>query len=149
VCVESSKNPPECLFVLNPRLFGISVKIEDHSFIALLDSGATKNFISKRVVDSLRCPLLNLKTPTLVKVATGAEQRVDKFVNLYISLVSICIPMSFRVIDMEPELIFYFRNSIPSPVRSGHQLEAEDPSILPQVTPCAIAVEFQLLSFFG
>ena len=103
VCVESSKNPPECLFVLNPRLFGIPVQIETHSFVALLDSGATEDFISKRVVDSLRCPLLKLKTPTLVKVATGAEQRVDKFVNLFVSLVSICIPMSFMVIDMEPE----------------------------------------------
>ena len=36
VCVESSKNLPECLFVLNPRLFGIPVKIETHSFVALL-----------------------------------------------------------------------------------------------------------------
>jgi len=103
VCVESSKNPPECLFVLNPRLFGMPVQIGKHSFVALLDSGATEDFISKRVVDSLRCPLLKLKTPTLVKVATGAEQRVDKFVNLFVSLVSICIPMSFMVIDMEPE----------------------------------------------
>ena len=54
------------------RTLSIPVQIETHSFVALLDSGATEDFISKRVVDSLRCPLLKLKTPNIGESSNGS-----------------------------------------------------------------------------
>ena len=57
------KSPPECLFVLNPRLFGIAVVIQSKGFVALLDSGATENFIAKKVVDDLQCKVWRMKSP--------------------------------------------------------------------------------------
>ena len=64
VYTNQMKSPPECLFVLNPRLFGIAVVIQSKGFVALLDSGATENFIAKKIVDSLQCKVWKMKAPT-------------------------------------------------------------------------------------
>ena len=74
------KSPPECLFVLNPRLFGIAIVIQSKCFFAWLDSGATENFIVKKIVDNLQCKMWKMKSPMYVKVATEAQQNLVKLI---------------------------------------------------------------------
>jgi len=105
VHANTARIPPQCLFVLNPRLFGIAVKIQRHCFVALLDSGATENFISRKSVAKLQCRKWSLLTPMYVKVATGAEQRVEEYVKLSLYFRSTCLFVSFKVIEMDPELV--------------------------------------------
>ena len=105
VHAKRAKRPPECLFVLNPRLFSIPVHIQHFEFIALLDSGATENFIARKVVDKLHCRVWKMQSPMYVKVATGEEQRVDSFVKIGVYFNSICLVLSFRIIGMDPEIV--------------------------------------------
>lgn len=105
VHAKKAKKSPECLFVLNPRLFGIDVQIRTHVFTALLDSGATENFIAKKTVEKAKCRVRKLKTPMYVKVASGTELKVDGYVRTGLILGSIHLIMNFRIIEMDPDVV--------------------------------------------
>ena len=105
VHAKKAKKSPECLIVLNPRLFGIDVQIHTHAFTALLDSGATENFIAKKTVEKAKCRTRKLRTPMYVKVASGTELKVDGYVRTGVILGSIHLIMNFRIIKMDPDVV--------------------------------------------
>jgi hypothetical protein len=90
---------------LNPRLFGIAIRIQAYEFVALLDSGATENFISQKSMEKIKCKVWKLQAPMFVRVASGDELKVDSFVKLGVYFNYTCIVLSFRIIDMDPELV--------------------------------------------
>jgi len=96
---------PSCLFTLHPDLFGVPVSINSRDVVALLDSGASENFISTKLVNTLKLPTKRLDFTYFVKVATGQEQRINRMCQLNVCFVREPNSISFRVIDMDPELV--------------------------------------------
>ena len=89
-------------------LIQIPVSIHDVPLRALIDSGASENFISSDVVSSLQLPFHELKFPSSLRVADGSIHEVTKFVRVKLSFDSVLIPFVLRIFSMSHQVILGF-----------------------------------------
>ena len=85
--------------------FQLPVTISGIRTTGLVDSGASDNFISSKLVRLLACPKHSLKTPSTVLVGDGSPLVANSFVRVRVSLGPLVLRMCLRVLDMSPELI--------------------------------------------
>ena len=97
-------NPYGQVLSLSPS-FEVPVVAQGRECIALLDSGATDNFISLEFSEKLPCRSRPLRHPFLVRVANGEILRVDKYLRVQIHFATVSIRMSLRIIPMTVPLI--------------------------------------------
>ena len=71
--------------------FEVPVVAQGRECIALLDSGATDNFISLELSEQLPCRSRPLRHPFLVRVANGDILRVDKYLRVQIRFATVSI----------------------------------------------------------
>jgi len=75
-----------------PKTMRISAKIGSHLVIVLIDSGSTHNFISERMANLLRLPVVPTNTLS-VRVANGESLRCQgQFEEVQIDLQGILFP---------------------------------------------------------
>ena len=86
----------------------IPVSIHDVPLRALIDSGASENFISTDVVTSLNLPSHDLKCPSSLRIADGSVHNVTKFVRVRVAFGSLTIPLVLRVFQMSHQIILGF-----------------------------------------
>jgi len=98
-------DPSHSLNTLNSNLLGIPVYIHSQRIVALVDSGASENFISLSVAQTLGAKFHLLKQVFSVKVASGATHEVTHFTRLRAYFGRVCVPLVLRIIEMDPELV--------------------------------------------
>ena len=98
------ETPPFNTLARQP-LFHIPVKILGLRTSALIDSGASDNFISSKLVRMIACPIHKLKQNFSVYLGDGSPMVVDSFVRIRVSLGTLVLRMCLRVLDMSPELV--------------------------------------------
>jgi len=81
------------------------VYIHSQRIVALVDSGASENFISLSVAQTLGAKFHLLKQVFSVKVASGATHEVTHFTRLRAYFGRVCVPLVLRIIEMDPELV--------------------------------------------
>ena len=94
----------ELLAAVSP-LFLVPTQVKSQNCSALIDSGATEDFISTRLVTRLQLPTHPLTNPIHVRAANGSILSVDKFVRLRIKLGKFQLRINFRVVGMLSELV--------------------------------------------
>jgi len=62
-----------------------------------------RNLLLRRLCIIFIAKVWKIKSPMYVKVATGAEQKVENFVKIGVCFNSNCVSLSFRVIDMDSQ----------------------------------------------
>ena len=105
-------HPQQCMRMqeLNSlvSLVCIPVSIHDVPLRALIDSGASENFISSDVVSSLSLQAHDLKSPSSLRIADGSVHNVTKFVRVRITFGSLIIPLVLRIFQMSHQIILGF-----------------------------------------
>ena len=86
----------------------IPVSIHHVPLRALIDSGASENFISSDVVSSLSLQAHDLKCPSSLRIADGSVHNVTKFVLVRITFGSLIIPLVLRIFQMSHQIILGF-----------------------------------------
>ena len=100
-----------CLLYVPLTVQGLPVR-------ALLDSGASDNFISERLVNHLSLPRHPLHTPLQVQLANGSSVVISNHVRTYINLGGLKIRLLMKVVPTPFPLIFgyaflsYFKPNI-------------------------------------
>ena len=101
---SETDHPIGQLYSLTP-LFAISVKIRTTECVALIDSGATGNFISETFAAQLGCKRRPLKRPGHAKTAGGELLTVDTFIRVTARMENVSLRLSLCVVAMQPTLI--------------------------------------------
>ena len=103
-------HPQQCMQEVNSlvSLVCIPVSIHDVPLRALIDSGASENFISSDVVSSLSLQAHDLKCPSSLRIADGSVHNVTKFVRVRITFGSLIIPLVLRIFQMSHQIILGF-----------------------------------------
>ena len=104
-------HPQQCMQEVSSlvSLVCIPVSIHDVPLRALIDSGASENFISTDVVTSLNLPSHDLKCPSSLRIADGSVHNVTKFVRVRVAFGSLFIPLVLRVFQMSHQIILGFQ----------------------------------------
>ena len=97
-------HPLGCLSALSPA-FEMPVVIQGCECIALLDSGATDNFVARSLSDRLSCRKRPLRHPFGVKVANGQVLLVEQYLRVSLHFKEVSLRMSLRVMDIGPQVI--------------------------------------------
>ena len=83
----------------------VPISIGIHSAAALLDAGAADSFISEQMVQQLRLPTLELKTPIWIQVANGQVLQARYFVRITAKLGRMPARRCLRVINTPLEVV--------------------------------------------
>ena len=86
----------------------VPLSIGSHPAAALLDSGDADSFISEQVVQQLRLPTLELKTPMWIQVANGQVLQSRYFVRITAKLGRMPVRLFLRVINTHLEVVLGF-----------------------------------------
>ena len=86
-------------------LFTIAVHVDGVECLALLDSGASENFISHVLANSLQLPRHKLRNPFTVKAANGELIRVKTFARLSVYVDTFVLRFSLRTGHMHPQIV--------------------------------------------
>ena len=86
-------------------LFFLPIQLKTLNCRALLDSGATDNFISQALADKLKVPSHALKRPLIVKTADGTILHVEKYTRRFAHFPGFSIRLSFRIAPIAPQVI--------------------------------------------
>ena len=100
--IDHGNDSSECLCNLSSgsSLYYVSVKIGDENFVALVDSGASRTFVSQSVRDKIKNFGFQVKKGRRLTVITplGKEETVDENIKLPIILNTHCQKINVRVL---------------------------------------------------
>ena len=101
---HSPSHSRELYFAIRP-LFYLRALIHRQKFKALIDSGASNNFISQRIIHQLNLQTNPLKHQLTVKSADGTTLSCNSYTSLKLKLSNLQIRITLRIIDIVPDIV--------------------------------------------